>query len=206
MNISNHGHYSDQSFTGLQAEIDEIIGCEFINCKFRNINFSGLQFRECRFINCEFSECDLSLLQVPESSFSGVSFRDTKLVGVDWTRANWGREFLGESLCFVKSILSHSTFIGLTMINLRIEDCIAHNVDFRETDLSKSDFSGTDLTDSLFLNTNLTKANLATTQNYQISPEVNILTDARFSFPEALSLLYSMDIHIEGEIQIDDPR
>ncbi len=204
MSISNHHHYVDQSFEKLHMDQDVIETSEFINCRFNNCNFSGLHLQEARIINCEFISCDLSLLQVPNSSFAGVIFSDSKLIGVDWTRANWVREVLGNSLTFNKSILSHSTFIGLTLKGVKFVDCVAHNVDFRETDLSQSDFSGTDLTDSLFHKTNLTMANLELARNYQISPELNKITKARFAFPEALSLLYSMDIQLEGDARNND--
>ena len=67
-------------------------------------------------------------------------------------------------------------------------------MDFREADLTNADFSGSDLGQSLFLNTNLSEADLSTARNYHIAPEHNVLKGARFSLPEAMSLLFNMDI------------
>ena len=204
MAIEGQSHYADRTFEELQLDGEEIRDSEFFNCEFLRVNFSGAVFRNCRFINCKFDGCDLSLIELPDTSLSGLSFRDSKLVGVDWTLANWSREVLGEALDFFDSVLSHSTFIGLGLSDVQFNGCILHNVDFREADLTRSDFSGSDLRDTLFLNTNLTRANLETAQNYQIAPELNTLKKARFAFPEALALLYSMDIVLEDRSEKDE--
>jgi fluoroquinolone resistance protein len=68
------------------------------------------------------------------------------------------------------------------------------DVDFREADLRQADFGGTDLSQSLFGNTDLAEADLSRARNYRIDPAHNSLRQARFSLPEAMSLLHSMDI------------
>ena len=79
-------------------------------------------------------------------------------------------------------------------------DCVAVDVDFREADLSQADFAGSDLSESLFVNTDLSEADLSRARNYLIDPGQNVLKGARFSMPEAMSLLYNMDIILtDGE-------
>ena len=73
------------------------------------------------------------------------------------------------------------------------------DVDFRETDLSQADFAGTNLCDSLFLATDLTEADLSQARNYQIDPSQNTVRKAKFSLPEAMSLLYGLDIVLVEE-------
>jgi uncharacterized protein YjbI with pentapeptide repeats len=102
---------------------------------------------------------------------------------------------------FFRSAISHSTFIGLCLRGIQIIDCVAVDVDFRETDLSQADFAGTDLAQSLFSDTHLTEADLSRARNYHIDPAQNVLRQARFSLPEAMSLLYSMDIVLEDQMQ-----
>ena len=70
---------------------------------------------------------------------------------------------------------------------------------YDEADLSKVNFQGTDLNRSLFYNTNLTAADLGQARNYQIDPGTNILKQAKFSLPEVLGLLHSMDIVLEEQ-------
>jgi uncharacterized protein YjbI with pentapeptide repeats len=172
----------------------QLLSNEFYDCTFIRCSLAKAVIRNCRFINCLFQECDLSLVQVPGSAFSVTRFEDSKVMGVDWTQADWAATRLGDPIAFYKCAISHSTFIGLRLRGIQIRDCVAVDVDFREADLSKANFAGTDLSESLFSNTNLTEANLSSARNYRIAPAQNTLKQAKFSFPEAMSLLYSLDI------------
>ena len=55
---------------------------------------------------------------------------------------------------------------------------------------------------SILVDTDLSRANLSKARNYQIDASQNVLKGARFSLPEAMSLLYSMDIILDGEEDI----
>ncbi len=120
-------------------------------------------------------------------------------MGINWTQGDWSLFGLGNLIGFYDCVLSHSTFIGLDLKGLEIMNCIAHEVDFRDAILSKVDFSGTDLAGSVFGNTNLSGADLSRARNYDINPERNILKKAQFSLPEAMALLYSMDIVLKDQ-------
>lgn len=191
--------YSDQVFNELHLGQAHLDSNEFHDCIFVRCNFVETTFRNCRFINCVFQHCDLSLVQVPDSSFAATRFENSKVIGVNWAKAHWPEARLWDSLCFSKCAISHSTFIGLNLRRIQIQDCLATNVDFRETDLYQADFSGTDLSDSLFLNTDLTEADLSDAHNYQMDPRQNVIKKTKFSLPEAMSLLYSMDIILIDE-------
>lgn len=79
---------------------------------------------------------------------------------------------------------------------VKFRRCEAINVDFREAKLPLADFAFTNLQDSLFQSTDLTAADFRYARNYQIDPSQNKIQNARFSLPEAMALLYSMDIEI----------
>ena len=111
--------------------------------------------------------------------------------------ADWPANELGPKIEFYSSSLNHSTFIGLNLNGIPVVNCQAVNVDFREADLSDSDFSGSNLSDSLFIHTNLTAADLSQARNYSIDPGLNNIKKARFLLPEAMSLLYNMDIILD---------
>jgi fluoroquinolone resistance protein len=192
--IDSHSEYTDRTFKEVRPDGGQLVSSEFYDCTFVRCSFAGCTFHACRFVNCTFRQCDLSLIQVPESAFSGTRFEDSKVTGVDWTQADWTAVGLGDPIGFFKCAISHSTFIGLSLKKLQIKECIAADVDFREADLTKADFAGTDLSESLFSRTNLTEADLSSARNYHIPPEQNTLKQAKFSLPEAMALLYGMDI------------
>ena len=191
--------YSEQTFKEIDLEQAQLASNEFHDCTFARCSFVETVFQACRFVNCVFRRCDLSLVQVSDCSFSATRFENSKVIGVNWARAHWPATRLGDSVHFHKCAISHSTFIGLHLRCMRIQDCVAVDVDFRECDLSQADFAGTDLADSLFLATNLTQADFSRARNYQIDPSQNIVDEAKFSLPEAMSLLYSMDIVLVEE-------
>lgn len=199
--ISSERRYTDQVFKGLHLDGIQIISSEFLDCVFRDCSFAESVFRKCRFVNSAFQGCDLSLARVPESIYSATRFERSKIIGVNWAQAAWPISSLGVPLSFTKSAISHCTFIGLSLKGIQVVDCVAVNVDFREADLSKANFAGSDLSESLFVNTNLSAADLSRARNYLIDPGQNVLKGARFSMPEAMSLLYNMDIIlIDGEL------
>lgn len=192
--------YNDTSFRDLVLDGVQITSIEFFDCVFKDCSFVDSVFKKCRFVNCDFQRCDLSLTKVPENIFSSTRFENSKIIGVNWTQAEWPAAILGKPIRFYKSTLNHSTFIGLSLVGIQVKDCVVVDVDFREADLSKADFSGSDLSESLFIHTNLSGANLSQARNYFIDPGLNELKGAKFSLPEAMSLLYNMDIILtDGE-------
>jgi fluoroquinolone resistance protein len=192
--IASETHYADQAFKDVRLEQSEIVSSEFHDCVFSRSSFVESVFRRCRFVECLFTDCDLSLVQVPESRFTSTRWENCRVVGVNWAEAEWPKTGLGNPIGFFKSAISHSTFIGLALTGIEIKYCVAADVDFREADLSHADFGGTDLSQSLFAHTDLSEADLSRARNYHIDPSQNVLRQARFSLPEAMSLLHSMDI------------
>lgn len=198
--IQSHNHYSVQVFEEARLEQPQLVSSAFYDCTFIRCSFRESVFDNCRLVNCTFKHCDLSLVQVPNSAFSATKMEQSKIIGIDWTHADWSSTKLADPIGFFKCDISHSTFIGLSLKNVQIQECIAKNVDFREADLTEAVFAGTDLFESLFNGTNLTKADLSRSRNYHIDPGQNILKRAKFSLPEAMSLLHSLDIVLtEGE-------
>jgi fluoroquinolone resistance protein len=195
--IQSDTGYADQLFESLRLAPRLIAASEFLDCTFSDCALVESVFSGCRFVNCRFRDCDLSLIQVPETAFTGTRFEESKVIGVDWTRAEWAGIRLGKPIGFHRCAISHSTFIGLALSGIAIRDCTAVNVDFREADLREADLRGTDLSESLFSHTDLTGADLRGARNYQIAAGQNTLQGTRFSLPEALSLLHGLNIILE---------
>jgi uncharacterized protein YjbI with pentapeptide repeats len=188
--------YIDRAFDGLILKEKVFTAKRFYNCVFRNCDFTGAVFSCCKFSECRFESCNLSLVKVTGSDFGGGLFKDSKLVGVNWTGASWPRIKLTEPPRFAHCVLNDANFMGLPLSGIRMTDCLAKDADFREADLSDSDLSGTDFTASLFGGTDLTNADLTRAKNYAIRLADNKVKNAKFSMPEAMALLYCMNIKI----------
>jgi uncharacterized protein YjbI with pentapeptide repeats len=194
--IHSDSDYTEQTFKDLDMAQTHLKSVTFQDCTFDRCTFTEIVFQNCRFVNCVFKHCDLSLIQMPNCSFGGTRFANSKIIGVNWAQAHWPEKGIWGPIEFKKCSLSHSTFLGVDLNGIKMRRCEAINVDFRETDLTQADFSFTDLKDSLFLSTNLSGADLRYARNYTVDPSQNTLKGAKFSLPEAMSLLYSMDIKI----------
>lgn len=188
--------FSDAEFRGLDLKGLAVASREFNSCVFTNCDLTGAGLDRSRFTDCRFKSCNLSLLRPGGASFRGVSFRSCKLAGVNWTEAAPPRIKLPGQLSFEDCVLTDATFLGLYLRGVSFVDCLARGADFREADLAGACFRGTDLSGALFGGTDLTGADLALARNYAIRPDGNKLKGASFSMPEALALLYCMDIKL----------
>lgn len=183
--------HSDLDLSGADFLKLEFEGCTFTRCLFKEATLN-----KCAFIDCEFIECDLSLIALGYSKFVDVAFRDSKLLGVNWTDATWSSILAHAPVSFTSCILNDSSFYGLQMTEALLTRCQARNVDFREADFADADFAGTDFQGGLFGNTNLARANFVDAIDFNIDIRNNNLTGAKFLRLEAVSLLAGLGVEI----------
>jgi fluoroquinolone resistance protein len=201
MKLPSDDLYEEQVFKNAAWDQQELAGIMFQQCRFSNCSFKEAILCSCRFQHCTFEKCDLSLVKVDKSIFSNTRFDNSKLVGVAWTSASWAKkeiQRLQRSIDFTRCVLNYSTFMGLTLEKMTLRQCTAKEVDFSQANLKQADCTFTDFEKSLFLHTDLSAADLRGASNYAINPLANTLKKAKFSLPEALALLDSMDIEISA--------
>lgn len=184
--------YYEEHFSGITLTESKIQNKEFENCVFEKCIFIECIFDNCRFIDCTFLGCSISAAKPFNSQFTSVVFKDSKVMGFDWTKAKNVR-----ALHFERCDISYSNLSFLKLPELKLLECLAHEVNFNEADLSSGIFTKTDFLGSIFSHTNLTKADFRKAFNYGIDINFNILKKAQFSLPEATSLLTSLDIELE---------
>jgi uncharacterized protein YjbI with pentapeptide repeats len=196
--IEDGRSHDGKVFAGLKCDSLRLTEVEFDGCTFESCSFREAAFYRCRFTDCTFVDCDLSLAKLPNSRFTGVAFKNTKAIGIDWTQigtSNANRAML--SIGFEGCILDFSTFFGLALAGTRFVRCSAKGVEFSEADVSGSDFRETNLENAKFSRTNLQKANFVGALNYEIDPTQNSVKNARFSIPEVVGLLRGFDVKVE---------
>ena len=190
---NNKSSYYKENFESLTYLSKTIQDREFENCTFEKCRFVECVFENCKFIDCTFSNCSLSAIKPFNSQFTDIVFKDSKIMGLDWTKAKNIRQ-----LTFERCDLSYSNFSLIKLHNLKLLECVAKDVKFDGADLSLGVFTKTDFSNSIFSNTNLTGTDFRKAFNYDINFNFNKLTKAKFSIPEALSLLNSLDIILEN--------
>lgn len=194
--IEDNNEYFSKSFETIDAAGKSFTDVLFENCTFDKSNFSEARFYKCKFVDCEFTNTNLSNVKVDYSKFLEVTFNACKLVGIDWTKADWPRFNFTSPLKFAQCILNDTSFFGLNLGELQLEHCKAHDVDFRNGNFSKASFIYSDFTNSLFMKTNLKEADFSEAVNYNIDIFNNEITAARFSRHEAVRLLDCLNIEL----------
>ena len=189
----NSNEFQNELFSNVNLENQTITSKLFFSCEFRNCNFSYTDFESTLFEECSFLNCNFSLSKIFKTQIRGVVFNSCKIMGIDFTRCDALMIDISINECNVKSCIFSGLCLKKTIFcKSDLIECDFVNTDFSETDLSRSDFSG-----SLFHNTNLFKANLTDCINYNIDPLRNNIKKAKFSLPEALTLLNAFEIFIQ---------
>jgi uncharacterized protein YjbI with pentapeptide repeats len=195
--------HESTTFKALTLQGEEVSGVDFYDCVFEGCAFVEVTFKDCKFVDCLFNVCDLSLACVEDSAFTNVRFESSKVIGIDWTRAYWPRIGGRQTLGFADCALNFSTFIGLDLKGIEIRNCVARDVDFSEARLVRANLRGTDFSESRFLETDLTEADFTRATNYAVDAGRNRLKRTKFSLPEAISLLRSLDIILVDPADVD---
>jgi fluoroquinolone resistance protein len=193
MFLSNRAYF-DEKFTDFDVGGETFENLVFENCTFIHGSFADCILKNCQFNNCHFKECNLSLTSIEKSSFSRNIFEASQLIGLNWTLANWSKRSLLKPFDFHRCILNYSIFMGIDLKDVEMIGCLAKEVDFSDSSLIRANCNGTDFTNSRFIHTNLTEADFSSAQNYMIDATLNVLKKTKFSLPEAMSLLHSLDI------------
>ena len=186
--------YSGREWKGLTLRGGQVRGRMFETCTFVKCSFRETEFKDCKFRSCVFRGCDLGMARLKGCEFSEVRFEGSQLIGINWTETAWEKGVFLKPVDFINCALNHSSFLGLNLKKVSLVRCTAQDVDFAEANLSACDCSYTDFRESRFLHTDLSEANFTGAQNYAISPAQNILKKTKFSLPEAMALLYGLDI------------
>ncbi len=192
--MESHSRYEGEVFRRVTFSAETLEQTSFDGCSFTDCHFSETTFSSCRFNDCAFKECDLTMATFAYCDMALVSWQDCKLVGINWTQIEPLGLTIGAPFSFERCVLNHGTFFGMNLPQLVMLSCSAEGVDFRDCNLTSAEFSATDFNQALFHNSNLSQADLSKATNYAISAETNTLSNAKFALPEAISLLYALDI------------
>lgn len=193
---SGETEYVSKTFSELDLSAQTLSHIEFDCCTFKECDFNEAKFDRCNFVDCQFIKCNLSVVDLGYSKFSEVMFEECKVIGLDWNKAAWPNFSSGSPIKFHKCIANDSSFYGLALSELQMDECKLHDVDFREADLSEANFSYSDFAHSLFHRTNLQAADFTEAVNYDLDIANNNVKSARFSRLEAVRLLETLGLDL----------
>jgi fluoroquinolone resistance protein len=181
MNIVNNDNFNPK-----QTEYEQV---EFDSCNFQDIDFSDFVFD-----GCEFKNCNLSNVIIKNTRFMDCKFGNCKMIGVNWSVIKEGLTF---DNVYNDSCLDFCNFAQLNLVNLEATNCSFVEAFFDESNLTNSVLNNCDFNGAIFTRANFTKADLRNSRNYFIDVINCKISKAKFSLPEAQSLLKSLDIIID---------
>lgn len=186
-------YFEDKEFDSIQFATAPMQKGEYDSCVFRHCNLESADLSGMAFNDCSFIDCNLSLAKLTKTAFRKVIFRDCKMLGLHFENCTpFGLEFT-----FEHCILNHGSFYELNISKTNFRYCSLVEVEFTRAQLKGTTFDECDLLNAHFEDTNLEKADLRTSFHYSIHPALNKMTGAKFSFPEAKSLLEVFKIVVE---------
>ena len=183
-------HYNKR-FENVNYEDKHLVRRYFDNCVFYKSTIKGCLFEDCTFNKCTFEESDLSLIKFKDSYVHDISLVNCKAIGILWYDTMNPFSVTG-----LNSILSYSSFFGKNLKKIKLNNCVAREVDFTSCNMNSADLKGTDFLGATFSDTDLRLADFTGAQNYQIDPSGNKIKGATFQLPAAISFLDSLGINI----------
>lgn len=148
-------------------------------------------FWECRFENCsiknlDFENCEAKFLQLTASSLIGINWGLLQPVGTVGTAIDKITD------CHLK----YNTFSKMSLKRMDFSNCALSGSTFAECVLTETSFRNADLSDTEFYKCDLRKSDFRSARGYRIDCLSCPLKGARFSMPDVLQLLDSLEIKI----------
>jgi hypothetical protein len=183
----------DQKYQSITEEY-----CKFIDCSFENCSFEDCTINHCHFVNCSFYNCNIISLTSQYSEIKNTVFKKCNLIGIHgWN----GLLPVGKYTYAIERIedccLKYNSFIEMNFRKFDFSGNVIQESIFEECDLQESNFRNCRLEATQFFRCDVRKADFREAKGYVIDIPSNKLRQAKFSFPEVVSLLDSLEIKIE---------
>lgn len=165
---------------------------EFDDCDFVDIDFSTIPTKASAFIDCKFTRCRMANQDFLNASLRSPVFESCNLLGINWSDL---KNF--DSPSFKDCKLNFSSFQRLKLKNVKFLSCSALESDFSDTDLTSCSFQETSLAGANFSRAVLTNADFRSAKDYAIDLRTAKIKGAKFSWPEAASLITVLGAEVE---------
>lgn len=165
----------------------------FEDCKFINCDLSYADLSHITFVNCIMDACNLSLIKITATGLQDVNFKYCKITGVNFGDSS----NFSLSVSFTKCVLDYTVWHKKKLKGTKFIECSFEEADFSETDLTNAIFDQCNLNRAIFNRTILKGADVRTAYNFNIDPENNSITKAKFSADALAGLLMKYNLVIE---------
>lgn len=191
-------YFEQEHFEGLNFSEKVFEDYSFSACHFEKCTFEACQLAHCSFAECTFSECTIiNLKAAHKSQIRFGEFYQCELIGVNWGQLIPHDKYPQPLSKIEDCHLKYNIFPGMKLKKFDFRGNIITDSMFEECQLEESTFKGCALERTEFTGCDLRKADFRNATDYQVGLLTNKLSGARFSFPEVVTLLNSLNIKVE---------
>ncbi len=189
--ILSNETYDDTIFTDIDEDSTSIEESAFYRCRFENSSFQYSEFIDCEFQECSFHNCNLSLAGFINSRIIDTEFYGSKLMGINW--GNAGPVIVAT---YINCLMNNCSFSGMNLTKVRFESCSFVESSFTDNKMCKVVMADCDFSECMFHQNDLTGSNFISSRNYFMNSDTNKISKAKFSLPEAVSLLANLGVEL----------
>lgn len=187
----------EKTFDGLNIKDMRISGKKFTDCEFKNCRFENITLYECMFADCKFVLCEILGLETKKSEVRSLRLEQCAVLGVNFALLQ-GNAFFSTPFENLKNCtLKYCTFMDMEFNGFDFSDNEIVNSSFAEVKLEKASFNKCVLRGTEFFKCNLKNADFKNASGYNVDVLTCGLKGAKFTYPEAVNLLYSLGIEME---------
>lgn len=171
--------------------------CEFIDCDFENCSFEECKIVNCIFRNCSFYNCTIISLSSQHSEVRNLILKKCNLIGVHWNEllpaGKYAYAIDRMENCYIK----YNSFVEMNFTKFDFSGNSIQESEFEECNLQESNFKDCGLERTQFYKCDLRKSDFRNAIGYVIDITSNKVTNAKFSYPEVIHLLDTLQINID---------
>lgn len=194
MNPFEHGDvFEKQVFEDLALERVDLGKLELTGCVFRRCKLGETRWRHSRLEDCVFEHCDLTRAELMGTSMHDVTFKSSKLMGLDFSHLA-----KRPSMSFEDCNLRYASFVGLTLRKTQFARCAIRETNFFETDLSEARFDDCVFTGTRFEGCVLRGARFPGARDLFVDPARNQVKDMYIPLETALLLASFYEMRVLG--------
>lgn len=171
--------------------------CDFTDCEFVNCTFEDCRINECKFTDCKFQNCTIISLKSKDSELRRAEFFKCNLIGIHWNELLPTAKISEPIYRLQDCHLKYNSFFKISLKKFDFSENTIQESVFEECSLMDASFKNCRLEGTQISGCDIRNADFRDSIGYEIEIVSNKMKGARFSFPEVVNLLNSLEIKID---------
>ena len=176
---------------------ETIRGYEFVDCDFNRCSLDNTTVEKCIFTDCIFTDCTITNSFLPQTRVRNIELYGCNIVNINWNEIQSSGRLSSPINKMENTRFKYNNFTEMLLNRYDFTSCDLNSCLFADCELVESNFSGCSLNSTEFYRTDLRKSDFRQASGYQVDITNCNLKGAKFSHPDAYSLLDSLEIILD---------